>query len=239
MLAVFRAKETHGQQVGMGIAFPATVAGNTSDGNIICTGKTGYKLCESDNDSSIYGIVVASPSAVFGEIGNTDEYYILKDGIAKVTVSDVNGKIITGDLVTPSKTPGIGVKATRNGPVIGTAMEDQGEANSSIYVSLNIHYTTAFTESRTNLIEILQEGLRAPVLTPLSALRYILAAAVVISAFILGFVYFGRLARSGVEAIARNPLATGRIEFTVVLHILITIAIFLVGLGLAYIILVL
>ena len=59
------------------------------------------------------------------------------------------------------------------------------------------------------------------------------------ASFVMGFVYFGRVARSGIEAIGRNPLASRIIQFNVILHILISIVIVLVGLAIAYLILIL
>jgi len=62
---------------------------------------------------------------------------------------------------------------------------------------------------------------------------------VTITSFILGFVYFGRVARSGVEAIGRNPLASRIIQFNMLLHIVMSMVIVLIGLAIAYLILIL
>ena len=61
----------------------------------------------------------------------------------------------------------------------------------------------------------------------------------VIMGFGLGFIYFGRIAKAGVEAIGRNPLASRTITSGLVLHILLTIVIVGAGLGIGYLILVL
>jgi F0F1-type ATP synthase membrane subunit c/vacuolar-type H+-ATPase subunit K len=68
-------------------------------------------------------------------------------------------------------------------------------------------------------------------------LRYLTAALMVILGFVLGFVYFGRIAKAGVEAIGRNPLSSKTIEFGLILHILLTIVIVGAGLGIGYLIL--
>ena len=106
-------------------------------------------------------------------------------------------------------------------------------------VSLNIHPAVDLSETGGNLIDVLRRALEAPILSPLVSLRYILAALVMIIAFTLGFVYFGRVARAGVEAIGRNPLAGRMIELTVIFHILLTIVIVGAGVGIAYLILIL
>jgi F0F1-type ATP synthase membrane subunit c/vacuolar-type H+-ATPase subunit K len=73
----------------------------------------------------------------------------------------------------------------------------------------------------------------------LASLRYLLAFLIAIIAFVLGFIYFGRVVRVGIEAIGRNPLARRMIQITMLFNILITIVIVLAGLLIAYLILVL
>ena len=61
----------------------------------------------------------------------------------------------------------------------------------------------------------------------------------VLIAFTLGMIYFGRSSRAGIEAIGRNPLAKRVIQFTVFMNIVLTIVIVIVGLAIAYLILIL
>ena len=135
------------------------------------------------------------------------------------------------------------MKAARNGYVIGMAMEDFTPKNTTdtelISISLDIHPTTVFVDVRSNLLEALKEGLSAPVLTPLAALRYILAAFVTIASFMMGFIYFGRLAKTGIEAIGRNPLARLQIQSSVLINLVLMALIFGGGMALSYFILVL
>jgi F0F1-type ATP synthase membrane subunit c/vacuolar-type H+-ATPase subunit K len=60
---------------------------------------------------------------------------------------------------------------------------------------------------------------------------------VVILSFILGFISFGRIANTGVEALGRNPLAGKMIQFGIFLNVLITISIVIAGFALAYFVL--
>jgi F0F1-type ATP synthase membrane subunit c/vacuolar-type H+-ATPase subunit K len=169
---------------------------------------------------------------------SSDQPLVVSTGNAPVRVNNANGAIKIGDLVTSSTESGVAHRADRAGYVLGTALEEyDSDTVSTIYVSLNVHPSNSFTDSRSNLLETLRQGLVAPLLTPLAALRYILAAAVVVLSFVLGFIYFGRVAKSGVEAIGRNPLASRKIELTVLLNIILTIGIALVGFGIAYLIL--
>jgi hypothetical protein len=72
----------------------------------------------------------------------------------------------------------------------------------------------------------------------LASLRYLLAIIVAVMAFGLGFVYFGRVAKGGVEALGRNPLAGRAIQLSVLMNLILTVAIMVGGLVLAYIILI-
>jgi hypothetical protein len=105
-------------------------------------------------------------------------------------------------------------------------------------VSIGIRPAIVATSARGNLIEALKQGLLAPTLTPLASLRYLLAMIVAVASFILGFIYFGKVAKSGVEAVGRNPLASRLIQLNVALNLILTVAIMSAGLLLAYFILI-
>lgn len=229
--------QANAQETTSGYAVPVPFEGEVLAGDVICATNEGYKKCDFAYDTGIYGVVVEDP-AVSITTDADDQVMVVTSGNAPVRVNNAGGAILEGDLVTSSTEAGIAQKADRAGYVLGTALESYGsDTVSTIYVSLNVHPSNAFTDSRSNLLETLRQGLVAPLLTPLAALRYILAAVVIITSFILGFIYFGRVAKSGVEAVGRNPLASRKIELTVLLHIILTIVIGLAGFGIAYLIL--
>ena len=129
--------------------------------------------------------------------------------------------------------------ASKNGYVLGTALEDFSEGSGAIQVVVDIHPATGTSKSTSsNLIQFIREGLAVPVFEPLESFRYLLAAIMVIIAFTLGLAYFGRSSRAGIEAIGRNPLARRVIQFTTLLNVLLTIVIVVVGLTVAYFILI-
>ncbi len=228
-----------------GIAQSISIEGEIKDGQIICSAQGGYDLCKKEYDPSIYGVVNDGNSAALENENLQNAHLVLKDGNANVIVNGTNGNINSGDFVTTSKdTPGVGAKGIRNGYVIGMALEGAEFGNPTdekkILVSLNVHPELGITDARVNLLSLLRDGALAPVLVgPIASLRYVLAALIVIIAFVLGFVYFGRVARTGVEAIGRNPLAGRLIQVNVLLNIALSIVIILVGLGIAYLILIL
>ncbi len=226
---------------GIAITVPV-VDDQVQNGDIICTYKEGNKRCFRENDPSLFGVISENPAASVEDRDIQSFKLVVTSGITKVRVSSINGDISEGDFVTSSQIQGVGQKATKNGLVLGTALESYQSDNPQdvgvIQVLVNIH-PASISGARGNLLQFIREGVTVPVFEPVESLRYILAALMVIIAFSLGMIYFGRASRAGIEAIGRNPLAKRIIQLTTFLNILLTIVIVLVGLGIAYIILVL
>jgi F0F1-type ATP synthase membrane subunit c/vacuolar-type H+-ATPase subunit K len=132
------------------------------------------------------------------------------------------------------------MKATNNGFVIGIALQDySGSGNGSILINVYPHYNDSFSKGVSrNIFDILANARQSAYLSPLEALRYVIAALVALLGFVLGFLYFGRIAQKGVEAVGRNPLAGRTIEFSVLLNVALTALIIIGGLVIAYLILI-
>src|SRR3989344_4667108 len=168
---------------------------------------------------------------------------VLTTGIATVRVNTIGGNIEEGDFISSSETPGVGQKARKNGYVLGIAMQGYSADNpgdiGNIQVTLNIHPASGLTGPGSNLLQFIRRGLAVPLFEPLESLRYILTVLMVLISFTLGMIYFGRSSRAGIEAVGRNPLAKRVIQLTVFMNIVLTIVIVLVGLAIAYLILIL
>lgn len=221
--------QTSGSGVAVSMDLPAE---GLIDGSIICQSV----LCNVPYDSSVMGVYAENPAVLLENVSLIEGKPIISAG--KVYVR-FDGSIKKGDYVTTSDKPGVGQKATHNGYVLGTSLEDFDGPSGKILVSLGIRPAVLASSTTDNLWEALRQGLSSLYLTPLSVLRYAMAMIITLAAFVLGFVYFGRVARSGVEAVGRNPLAGKTIEFTVILNIILTVVIMGSGLLLAYLILVL
>ena len=242
VLLFFSTLRINAQEIGTGIAIAIDLEGG-EDGDLICAAQGGYTKCNKINDSSMYGIITDNPSAKFEVAGLNNPRYVLTSGKANLKVTSANGNIQEGDFVASSDRAGIGQKASESGFVLGTALEtyESGDSNAvgKILVSISIHPEVGLGTARTNLLQVIRQGASGAILEPLDSFRYLIAALVVISSFIMGFIYFGRVARSGVEAIGRNPLASRIIQFNMILHIVMSIVIVLIGLAIAYLILIL
>ncbi len=232
----------HAQVDSLGVATPIVIEEETQAGDIVCSEEGGFILCADAYLPSIYGVIVENPPAALESTDLPDVPLVVTTGDAIVRVSTQNGEIVEGDIITTSERPGVGQKATVNGFALGIAMEGFASANpddvGEVLVSINIHPTSSFAGSRSNLISNIRQALSSPVVAPLDSLRYLLAFVVALISFALGFVYFGRVVRSGVDAIGRNPLAARTIQVTILINIVITIVIVLTGLAIALLILV-
>ena len=231
---------------GTGVAISVPVVDkDIQDGDIIASTEQGYKLANYAYQPSIYGVHTNNP-ALFLENGDTTlnigiTYPVITSGKAYVRVSTVNGGIKRNDFITSSDIKGAGQKASANGYVLGTALEDYTESDNKkvgkILVYINPHFNAAFIAVRENLIQSLKNIAASPTLAPLTTFRYILAAIIAVGSFIIGFIHFGRIVKTGIVALGRNPLAGVFIQVGVLMNIVLTIGIVLAGLGVSYLIL--
>ncbi|HYD35101.1 MAG TPA: hypothetical protein VD999_03480 [Vitreimonas sp.] len=226
-----------------GVATSISIAGeNVEDGSVICESDQGFILCSQEYSPQTYGVVVLDPDVGFLSTGSATLKPAITQGIARVRVSSMNGPINKGEYVAASATHGVGQKATRSGYALGIAQADwhESDPNKIGLIPVSVQPKPAIMTARAgaNLIQLIKEGIDATYLSPVLALRYTLATLLTVSSVILGFWFFARVAHTGVQAIGRNPLAGRTIQIGILLNVLITLGVMAVGLGLAYLLLV-
>jgi len=230
-----------GVDVSSGVAQYAAIKQEVSDGMVVCSTTSGIEPCTREGDPNLLGVVSLSPAVSFGvATPSAGSVPVVSSGLSTVQVSGANGAIEVGDFLTSSTTAGLAVKALKSGYVLGTASEswvpESSEAVTTMTASLAIKPAVLSANAGNNLLDMIRQGVEAAFLTPLSALRYIVAGVILIISVGFGFLYFGKLARSGVEAVGRNPLASRAIQMSVLFNVVLTVGIIMVGVAVAYLV---
>jgi hypothetical protein len=208
-------------------------------GGLICNHNEGYALCDTPYDPNMFAVVATNPSVY---LSSADITPVVANGDSRVNVTAANGAIHIGDAITSSTIRGVAQKATKSGYVLGISLGEYDPSNKeeigTIPISVNIRPLVVTNKAGSNLMDLIRSGLDATFLTPLASLRYVLAAVLSLTSFILGFGYFGRIAKTGIEAIGRNPLASRTIELGIAFNVFLAVAIMVAGLVISYIILI-
>jgi hypothetical protein len=243
-ILIFFSPASSAQEISSGVAISISITDeNATDGSIITSTASNYVLTSVPYDPSIFGVITENPSLYIENVNHPDAKPVINSGKAYVQVSTINGPIQINDFLTSSEIPGVGQKSTINGFILGTALESYSEVDSNqigkILVAVDPRFNSSFLGLRGNLIQVLRDAGGIYNLSPLDAFRYLVAAIISLLAFVLGFIYFGRVTRGGVEAMGRNPLASRTIQFGIVMNLLLTVGVMAIGLGIAYLILVL
>lgn len=223
---VYAQSGTGGDVSGIGIPVSVDDSG-AEDGDIISLIDGRFRLSTTSFDSNMMGVIdndavlsIENPEASTGLI-------LVTSGSPIVRVSTISGKIARGDHLTSTEISGIAGKANGYGYVLGIALENYDEEDiekiGRIPVAVNIQLFTPLTDFKANSI---------------LTFRYILAFIIALVSVTAGFMYFGKVTKSGVEALGRNPLAARIIQFGVLLNLLLTAGIIIVGVVIAYVIII-
>ena len=226
----------------LGIAHMVSVKDkNVQDASIVTSSAQGAILTTKPYDSQVIGVVSRDAGIILSSNNDPNAVPVISDGIVYVLVSTQQGNIKKQDLITTSTIPGVGVKATNSGYVLGFALEDYSNPNpkqvGKIAVNLSLHYFNSRPSLAGTLTDILKIALLPTDNAPSAMYKYIVAALVVLGSFVLGFFSFGRTAAKGVEALGRNPSASTVIHLGIIFNVAITIVIILAGLVVAFFIL--
>jgi site-specific recombinase XerD len=93
-------------------------------GSVVCLDSTGSTIaCDSDNNKVI-GVASEHPAFLGGNNLGNGSISVGLTGQIETLVTDKNGEIKAGDTLTASDIPGIAIKATKAGQIIGKALEN-------------------------------------------------------------------------------------------------------------------
>lgn len=213
---------------------------NLKDGTILSSAKDGASSSTVPYDSQVQGVVSRDAGIIINN-GSYDGVPVISVGTVYVLVSSKEGNIQKGDLIATSTIPGVGVKAIKDGYVIGTALEDYQSSDPKkadiIAVEFNLHYFNAKPQFPGSLTDVLKIALLPTKDGPTPLFKYIIAGLVCIASFVLAFLTFGRTAAKGVEALGRNPAASKIIHLGILFNVSIVVVIVFSGLVISFLIL--
>lgn len=217
---------------------------NLADGTILSAGASqqGAVRTNIPYDSQVLGVVARNAAIILDNTsGSKNGVPVISNGTVYVLVSTTTGKIKKGDLITSSLIPGVAQKATKDGYVLGSALEDYSESDTkkvaSIAASLDLHYFNSKPTFPGTLSDIFKLVVIPTKEGPSALFKYLMAALVTLGSLVLGFMSFGRAASKGVEALGRNPAASKIIHLGIIFNVAIVVAIALAGLGVSFLIL--
>lgn len=214
---------------------------NIKDGTILSSSKEGAIPSAIPYDPQVIGIVSRDAGIVFTNTNSDKAVPVISTGTVYILVSSKAGPIKKGDLITTSTIAGVAVKAVKDGYVLGTALENYENPDAKkiekIAIELDLHYFNTKPTLLGSLSDILKIAILPTKDAPAPIFKYIVAAAVSLGSFALGFLTFGRTAAKGVEALGRNPSASKIIHLGIIFNVTIVIAIVLGGLTVSFFIL--
>jgi hypothetical protein len=244
-MTMFGVSSVVGYSSGVALSVPIKNDG-VVNGSLISSGETGFELSALEYDPAFYGVVTMEPAVAFESLSSTaGAYPVTTTGTVQVRVSTANGVIKKNDNITTSKTAGVGIKVDYEGFVVGTALQECTDTDINneclIAVSLAPRYAMGAQGSAKglNLLLNIKKAASSPFLSPLTSMRYLMAVITTAVAFGLGFYFFGRHGKTGIEALGRNPLAAKKIGFGMAVNFTLTAVVIGAGLLIAYMILVL
>jgi hypothetical protein len=214
---------------------------------------TNIELANLDNTNRLTGIV-AKTSLVELSDSKQNEVQVAMSGTAMGIVSDINGSIRAGDKITVSPIDGVGMLATNDGEIVGTAATDfatkgahtkvitdkSGKQHTVHIGSIPIQISIAYYVAPTSrfLPPFLQNLANDIAGRPVSVTRILFGSVLLMLAFIAIFALIYTSVRSGLISLGRNPLAAGAIQRSLVGIAITTILIFVFSLTATYLILI-
>lgn len=184
------------------------------------------ELAATDTIARLVGVIDQKPLVTIS--GGVQESQVVLSGTTSVLVSDINGDIKVGGKITASPIAGIGMVATTDARVVGTAQTDFDPSKAQVKTITDVHGTSH--QVRIGYIQ-LQVGLanyQAPgsnFLPPfvqnvansvagkqVSLIRVVFATVLLLFSFVSIAILISSAIRSAMISIGRNPLASVNIR---------------------------
>lgn len=209
-------------------------------------------LSSADHSDRLVGVVSDRPLI---ELSNGDNgVQVVTSGLTKALVSDVNGAIAAGDKITASPIEGVGMKATDNTTIVGTAqtaltgsktktIKDTSGKDVTVHIGLvpvqvAVAFYSADSGRKATLVpSFLQEVANNIAGRNVSAVRVLIAALILLLLFVSITILLYSAVRSSIISIGRNPLSERAVRKSLFGVSLTVFAVLLFAVALMYIVL--
>lgn len=245
--AVTQGYRSDDSSISKGMAV-AVASGESGQDGVIVVEKTSVAQA-----SKSLGVVVDPQGDTVTLSGNSSQLFVATTGTAQVYVTDLNGAVKKGDLLTPSPLKGILMKAPEGSRgVLGAALEDFPTSNTQtvtitgandkpqevkvalLQLNMDVKFSSNNKPAEKPLLERIGETI---------VKREVSSAQVVIALFILtllviveGGVIYGAISSSMIS-LGRNPLAKKTIMRGLIQISGLVVLVLIVGLGAVYLVL--
>jgi hypothetical protein len=205
-----------------------------------------------EHPERLVGVVSDNPLI---ELSNGDSgVQVVTSGLTKVLVSDINGSVASGDKITASPIEGVGMKATENITVVGTAqspltssktqkIKDKSGKEVTVHIGLiaiqvGVAFYNADAGKKSTFIPSFLQSLANNVAgRNVSPIRVLTAALILLLLFVSITVLLYSAVRSSIISIGRNPLSELAVRKSLFQVALTVFAVLLFAVALVYIVL--
>jgi hypothetical protein len=184
------------------------------------------------NVNNLLGAVINDNSSLLSVSSNIkNQTLVATTGSASVLVSDMNGTIKRGDQVTASPINGVGMKATANVRVLGTAQSDFGNGTKQTYkdksgqeksvniseipVQINVAYFYKEPE-KTVIPSAIQNVANALAGKTVSTVPILISGAIFIVTLVVVMSIIYSMIRSSIISVGRNPMSQSAVYRNVI-----------------------
>ncbi len=179
----------------------------------------------SNNADNLLGVVISAEGSFIAlQNGQENQVQVATSGTAAVLVSDVNGEVLKGDFITPSPIAGIGMKASSNVRIIGTAQSDLAKSGPSqqkfkdksgveqtvsvgqisVFVNVSSYFREPDKTIIPSAIQNIANGLAG---RTVSTLPILISGAIFVIMLIIVMSIIYSMIRSSIISIGRNPMS--------------------------------
>lgn len=197
------------------------------------------ELAAPDTADRIAGVAAQSP--LLAITGSGQEVQVVLSGSTEVLVSDINGDIHAGDKITASPIAGVGMVATADSRIVGTAKADFDASKAQTQTVTDVHggehqvhigaiplqVGLAYFQSQSSsfLPPFLQSLANNIAGKQVSLVRILICLVLLLAALISLSVLVYSSVRSAMISLGRNPLASGNIRRSLYQVGLVTLAV--------------